>query len=117
MISVRPARLRGPGRVVKEAWERAAAAVALLALAPLLALLMLAVRLDSAGPAIFRQARVGKGDRCFPMLKLRTMTTDAEQRREQLLARQRGRTATCSRSAQDPRVTRMGRFLRRYVAR
>jgi len=112
MVSVHPARLQGPGRMVKELWERAAATVALLALAPLLGLLMLAVRLDSAGPAIFRQSRVGKGDRLFPMLKLRTMTADAEQRREQLLA-QNEVDGNLFKIKVDPRVTRVGRFLRR----
>ena len=112
MVSVHPARLQGPGRVVKEVWERAAATVALLALAPLLGLLMLAVRLDSAGPAIFRQNRVGKGDRLFPMLKLRTMTTDAEQRREQLSTHNEV-DGNLFKIRVDPRVTRVGRFLRR----
>jgi len=112
MVSVHPARLQGPGRVLKEVWERAAATVALLALAPLLGLLMLAVRLDSAGPAIFRQNRVGKGDRLFPMLKLRTMTTDAEQRREQLSTHNEV-DGNLFKIRVDPRVTRVGRFLRR----
>ena len=112
MISVRPARLRGPGRVVKEVWERAAAALALLVLAPVLGALMLAVRLDSAGPAIFRQDRVGRADRTFPMWKLRTMAIDAEQRRAELHLHNEV-DGNLFKIRQDPRVTRVGRFLRR----
>ena len=112
MISVHHARLRGPGRVAKEVWERTAAALALMVLAPTLAALMLAVRLDSSGPAIFRQTRVGKADRLFPMWKLRTMTVDAEQRRHEL-HHDNEVDGNLFKIRQDPRVTRMGRFLRR----
>jgi len=112
MISVHHARLRGPGRALKEVWERTAAVLALLVLAPLLAGLMLAVRLDSHGPAIFRQDRVGKGDRLFPMLKLRTMSVDAEQRRLELHQHNEV-DGNLFKIRQDPRVTRIGRFLRR----
>lgn len=112
MISVHHARLRGPGRLLKEVWERTAAAVALVVLAPTLAALMLAVRLDSRGPAIFRQTRVGKADQTFPMWKLRTMTVDAEQRRDEL-HQDNEVDGNLFKIRQDPRVTRMGRFLRR----
>ena len=112
MLNLRPARLRGPARVVKSIWERVAAAFALVALAPVLAALMIAVRLDSPGPAIFRQVRVGKDDRPFEMWKLRTMTTDAEQRRDQLLAHNEV-DGNLFKIREDPRVTRTGRLLRR----
>jgi len=98
--------------VAKEVWERTAAALALMVLAPTLAALMLAVRLDSSGPAIFRQTRVGKADRLFPMWKLRTMTVDAEQRRHEL-HHDNEVDGNLFKIRQDPRVTRMGRFLRR----
>ncbi len=112
MVSVSHARLRGPARVAKEIWERSAAALALIVLAPMLVGLMLAVRLDSAGPAIFRQTRVGKGDQHFPMWKLRTMTADAEQRRTDLHQHNES-DGNLFKIRHDPRVTRMGRFLRR----
>jgi lipopolysaccharide/colanic/teichoic acid biosynthesis glycosyltransferase len=112
MLAVRPARLRGPGRLVKEIWERTAAATALVLLAPVLGALMLAVRLDSAGPALFRQTRVGKQDRLFAMWKLRTMTADAEERRDELHGANEV-DGHLFKIRRDPRVTRLGRFLRR----
>jgi exopolysaccharide biosynthesis polyprenyl glycosylphosphotransferase len=111
MLDVRHARLAGPGRVVKEVWERCAAALALLVLSPLLLGLMLVVRLDSPGPALFRQTRIGRGDQPFPMLKLRTMAVDAETLREHL-AQDNEADGTLFKIRLDPRVTRVGKFLR-----
>ncbi len=112
MVHVRHARLRGPARVVKEVWERLAATLALLVLSPVLLALMLAVRLDSPGPALFRQTRVGRHDRTFSMLKLRTMTVDAEDQRS-ALAEHNEVDGNLFKIRGDPRVTRIGRFLRR----
>ncbi|NYD42776.1 exopolysaccharide biosynthesis polyprenyl glycosylphosphotransferase [Nocardioides panaciterrulae] len=112
MVHVRHARLRGPARVVKEIWERLAATLALLLLAPALLVLMVAVRLDSPGPALFRQTRVGRHDRPFSMLKLRTMTVDAEDRRT-ALAEHNEVDGNLFKIRSDPRVTRLGRLLRR----
>ena len=111
MLDVRHARLSGPGRVAKEVWERGAAALALVLLSPVLLALMLAVRLDSPGPALFRQTRIGRNDHPFSMLKLRTMTVDAEARRE-ALDRDNEVDGKLFKIRQDPRVTRTGRFLR-----
>ena len=81
------------------ALEAGLAALGLVLLAPLLALLVAAVRLSSPGPALFRQARMGRGGRPFTLLKLRTMTTGAP-----------GSRVT---AAGDARVTRLGAVLRR----
>ena len=70
---------------------------------PVMILVALAVRLDSKGPVIYRQRRVGRMGRCFDVLKFRSMRTDAEQENGAQWA-----------SANDPRVTRVGRFLRKY---
>jgi lipopolysaccharide/colanic/teichoic acid biosynthesis glycosyltransferase len=92
----------------------------LLVLLPLLVLLVLAVRLDSSGPALFRQRRAGRGLREFTMLKFRTMYTgaDATPHREYVQALigdergpERGRLYKLS---VDDRVTRVGRFLRSW---
>ena len=88
----------------------AGAALAVLAL-PLLAVALM-VRAEDGGPALFRQTRVGRGGRAFTMLKFRSMHVDAESR----LAAVRhlsDRDATCFKSRLDPRVTRIGRLLRR----
>jgi len=111
MLDVRHARLAGPGRVVKEVWERCAAALALLLLSPVLLALMLAVRADSPGPALFRQTRIGRRDQPFSMLKLRTMTVEAETLREELAADNEV-DGNLFKIRLDPRVTRVGKLLR-----
>lgn len=113
LLHVDHAELYGLRRVVKEAFDRAAAAAGLLVILPVLALLMLGVRLDSRGPAIFRQERVGRDDRRFMLLKLRTMVVDAEQRRAEVEEHNEG-YGPLFKIHDDPRVTRFGRFLRRY---
>ncbi len=98
--------------VAKRAIDVTAAAVLLVLLAPLLLLVALLVKLDSPGPVLFRQSRTGQHGRPFEMLKFRTMLPD---RRRQpglpppgVAERRRVHKSPC-----DPRVTRVGRFLRR----
>lgn len=113
LIHVRHAQLRGGRRGAKAAWERSAAALALLVLAPVLLAIAVLVRLDSEGPALFRQERVGRDGRRFTMLKFRTMCTDAEDRLAPLVAQQ-ARDHVLFKMPDDPRVTKVGRILRRY---
>jgi exopolysaccharide biosynthesis polyprenyl glycosylphosphotransferase len=113
LLHVEHAELSGGRRALKNCLERTAAAVALLVLAPVLAVLMLAIRLDSPGSCIFRQVRVGKDNREFTMFKLRTMTTDAEIARSQLLS-QNECDGVLFKMRDDPRITRAGKVLRRY---
>jgi exopolysaccharide biosynthesis polyprenyl glycosylphosphotransferase len=113
LLHVDHAELYGLRRIVKEAFDRTAAAVALLVLLPVLACLTLAVRFDSRGPAIFRQERVGRDDRRFMLLKFRTMVVDAEARRQEVEHQNEG-AGLLFKIRDDPRVTRLGRFLRRY---
>ena len=70
------------------------------------------IRLDSKGPALFRQIRIGKDGRPFGVYKFRSMHVDAEARRAALLA-QSDREGVCFKSRNDPRVTRIGKYLRR----
>jgi lipopolysaccharide/colanic/teichoic acid biosynthesis glycosyltransferase len=76
------------------------------------------IKLDSRGPVLFRQRRIGSHDRPFTMLKFRTMVVDAEQRKHELahLNRHalRGGDPRMFKIPDDPRVTRFGRILRRY---
>lgn len=88
-------------RPLKRGADLVVAALALLLLAPLLMLLALLVRLDSTGPVLFRQQRVGRGGCRFVILKFRSMVVDAERR---------GGYAT---QTGDPRITRVGQWLRR----
>ena len=93
--------------------DLAGAGLGLMLMFPLLALIALLIRLDSPGPILFIQRRVGKGGREFSVLKFRSMYVNAEQRLEMLLAANE-RTGPVFKMRRDPRVTRVGRLLRRY---
>ncbi|ETX28229.1 WecB/TagA/CpsF family glycosyltransferase [Roseivivax isoporae] len=99
--------------LAKRALDLGLAALALVPLAPVFLLTALAVTLDSRGPVLFRQIRVGRDGQTFEMLKFRSMHVDAEARRGALEA-QSDRSGLCFKSRSDPRVTRVGRILRRY---
>ncbi len=96
----------------RRALDLAVSAIALLLLLPLFALIALAIRLDSHGPVLFIQRRVGKDGREFPVFKFRSMFTDAEQRLDILLGANE-RNGPVFKMRQDPRVTRVGRILRK----
>lgn len=84
----------------------------LLVLSPLFLTLAALIRIDSKGPAFFSQTRVGKDGKPFQVLKFRSMYIDAEARRAELLPNSE-RKGICFKQKDDPRVTRVGRFLRR----
>lgn len=102
----------GPQRVVKAVQDRVGAALLLVLLAPLLALIALAVRLSDGGPALFRQQRVGLRGERFSCWKFRSMQVDAEARLAELTARNE-HDGVLFKMRADPRVTRIGRLLRR----
>jgi lipopolysaccharide/colanic/teichoic acid biosynthesis glycosyltransferase len=87
------------------------ALIGLIALTPLGLVVSLAVKLDSAGPVFFRQPRVGRDGRPFAMLKFRSMIDGAEAQRAALESR--NETAGLFKLSDDPRITRVGRWLRR----
>lgn len=96
------------------AWSLVDRLVALLVLVlamPFLVLIGIAVRVDSSGPALFKQARAGRYGRPFMMWKFRSMTTDAEDIKEQL-ADQNESDGVLFKMRQDPRITRLGALLR-----
>ena len=99
-------------RAVKNVWERLAAFTLLVALSPVLFVVALLVRLDSHGPAVFRQRRVGRDGRVFTMLKFRTMCPDLPP--EALVAHGNDADGVLFKLRSDPRITRVGRVLRRY---
>ena len=104
--------LTGFRRLAKSVVDRTAAAAGLVVLLPVIAFIALAVRLDSRGPVFFRQERVGKDGEHFTMLKFRSMVTDAEQLLVELHDHSEGNGVLFKMKA-DPRVTRVGRVLRR----
>jgi exopolysaccharide biosynthesis polyprenyl glycosylphosphotransferase len=104
---------RGGRRLVKGIFDRTAAAVGLLVLSPLLLVLALLVRCTSRGPAFFLQTRVGRGGRTFRMVKFRSMYADAEARLAELMALNEN-DGLKFKIKNDPRVTPVGRVLRRF---
>lgn len=86
---------------------------ALVALAPLMGLIGLAIRIESKGPVFFTQTRVGKDGTLFKIYKFRSMYADAEARRAAMLHMSE-RKGVCFKSKDDPRITRVGKILRRF---
>ena len=89
------------------------AAAGLLLLSPVMLLVALIVKLDSRGPVLFQQTRMGHGGRMFRFLKFRTMTVDAESRLAELECHNESASGVLFKIRNDPRVTRVGRFLRK----
>jgi Undecaprenyl-phosphate glucose phosphotransferase len=110
ILSVRESPMTGFPGVVKRALDVLGALAAILIFAPLMVAVGLAVRLTSSGPVIFKQARVSLGGEVFNIYKFRTMHHADEERREGS-GEHRAEAAWTTRD--DPRITRVGRFLRR----
>ena len=113
LLHVDHPQLDGTRRVVKGLFDRCAAVVALILLAPLLAVLATAIWFSDRGPALFTQVRVGKDGRVFRIYKFRTMVVDAEQRRAQLVT-MNDMDGPLFKVRRDPRVTAIGARLRRW---
>lgn len=96
----------------KSAFDRVAAMLALVLLAPLLVVVGIAIKLSSHGPAIFRQVRTGRDGVPFTIWKFRTMIVDAEERLDDLRVRNEG-AGPLFKLSDDPRITRLGLLLRK----
>ncbi len=105
-------RLRGANLLLKRVTDIGAVLLSAPLTLPLALLLVLLIRLNSKGPALFRQTRVGKGGQLFTCLKFRTMVPDAEARKAELVA-QNEADGPLFKMRDDPRVTGVGRLLRR----
>jgi exopolysaccharide biosynthesis polyprenyl glycosylphosphotransferase len=113
LLHVDHPQLEGIGLVIKDLFDRCAAGAALILLAPLMAALALTIRLHDRGPALFTQVRVGKDGRVFRIYKFRTMVVDAEQQKAQLMARN-DFDGVLFKLRNDPRITVVGAYLRRW---
>ncbi|HEY8471201.1 MAG TPA: sugar transferase [Natronosporangium sp.] len=113
MIHVEAPEFRGGRKVVKELFDRIVALAMLLFAAPLCLLIAIAVKLDSRGPVLFRQTRVGQNGREFQLLKFRTMVHGAHAMK-QILADRNETDGLLFKIRNDPRVTRVGRWLRKW---
>lgn len=101
-------------QVAKRAVDIALSGLALLLLSPLFVFIAGLIVLEDGRPVFFRQIRVGQFGREFFMLKFRSMRVDAEQRLKELLAKNQHTTGVTFKIKGDPRVTRVGRILRKY---
>jgi exopolysaccharide biosynthesis polyprenyl glycosylphosphotransferase len=99
--------------MIKRCCDVVVGVFALVLAAPVLALTALAIKLDSRGPVLYVQRRAGTGGEPFGMLKFRTMVVDADKRLPEVVAFD-GLVAPMFKVRDDPRVTRVGRFLRRW---
>ncbi len=113
LIHVESPEFRGARKWVKGLFDRTAAGLGLLLLSPVLAMLAVAIKIDSRGPVIFRQKRVGLGGTEFDVLKFRSMVVDAEAMVAELAAHNES-DGLLFKMRSDPRVTRVGNVLRRW---
>lgn len=98
-------------RALKRTLDLVGGTVTLAFAAPVMIIVALAVKLDSDGSVLFRQQRIGRGGKAFTMYKFRSMVNDAEQRKAELA--DQNQTAGLFKLVDDPRITRVGHFLRR----
>ncbi len=113
LFELRPPVLTGWDWAVKRGFDLLVSALVVVVGFPLWALIALAIKLDSRGPIFFVDRRIGVGEREFPMLKFRTMVADAPALQPDLEAENEAAGALFK-IRDDPRVTRVGRFLRRF---
>ncbi len=111
LLSVRRPGLGRSSAMVKRTMDIVGSMLGLMILAPFGLLVAVAIKLDSSGPVFFRQPRVGRNGRAFQMIKFRSMVVSAEQQRDAL--EELNESDGIFKIADDPRLTRMGRLMRR----
>jgi exopolysaccharide biosynthesis polyprenyl glycosylphosphotransferase len=112
LFELRPPVLAGTDWALKRAFDLAVSAIVVVAGIPLWLLIAVAIKLDSRGPILYRDRRIGVGEREFGMLKFRTMVEDASEQQDELEERNEAPGALFK-IRRDPRVTRVGRLLRK----
>lgn len=113
LITLREPALTELQRAVKRAFDLVVGAILTVAGLPLMALIALAIKLDSPGPVIFKQQRVGENGKIFSMSKFRSMVDGADERHEEAIRRTPD-GSIIHKWPDDPRVTRVGRFIRAF---
>jgi len=106
--------LVGSSEIVKRAFDLTGSLAFLIAFSPLYLLLALAVKLEDRGPVFFVQTRVGRFGRVFKMYKFRSMRLNAEAELQKLLAGNQHTEGVTFKMKNDPRITRIGKWLRRF---
>jgi exopolysaccharide biosynthesis polyprenyl glycosylphosphotransferase len=112
-VQVKIPEFEGGVHAIKRGMDVVLSLLALVPIALIAPFVAIAIKLDSRGPVLFHQLRVGRDGRQFWMLKFRTMVADAEMRRGELLAEDEG-AGPLFKVKSDPRVTRVGAVLRRF---
>jgi exopolysaccharide biosynthesis polyprenyl glycosylphosphotransferase len=113
LLSIGAPPLGTASRAAKRALDVAVSGTALILLSPLLAVTAIAIKLDSRGPVLFRQVRAGRKGSEFMLVKFRSMYRDAEQRKKLYEKQNEANDGVMFKIKEDPRITRVGRFLRR----
>jgi exopolysaccharide biosynthesis polyprenyl glycosylphosphotransferase len=113
LLHVEEPHFTGWRRLVKRASDLVLTSVGLLIISPLMLCIAAVIKLEDAGPVIFRQIRVGRGGELFTMLKFRSMVVEAENRKADLMARNEG-NGGLFKLRDDPRITRVGKILRDF---
>jgi exopolysaccharide biosynthesis polyprenyl glycosylphosphotransferase len=113
LLHVDHPQLSGPRQVLKDLFDRSAAALALIALSPVMLTIAAIIRLSDSGPALFTQTRVGKDGQPFKIYKFRTMVVDAEARLAELRAKNES-DGVLFKIRNDPRITGIGTWLRKW---
>jgi exopolysaccharide biosynthesis polyprenyl glycosylphosphotransferase len=114
LLHVEEPELTGVRQVVKATVEWVAATIAFIAILPIVIAMMIVVRLDSPGSPLFRQTRVGRNGKEFTVYKMRTMRADAESLLDSLREQNEAADGLLFKIRDDPRVTRVGRYLRKW---
>lgn len=114
VIEIRRTPLDGWGKIVKRCLDVVLSLVSLLVLSPLLLIVSVIVRLDSEGPAILQLTRIGERGDPFQLYKFRSMVKNAHDLKRNLVAMNERRDGPLFKIKNDPRVTRVGRFIRRF---
>jgi exopolysaccharide biosynthesis polyprenyl glycosylphosphotransferase len=112
MLDIAPTLLSARTRILKRSFDIVSSGLILIVVSPLIAVIALTIKLTSSGPVFFRQERTGLNEQPFCMMKFRTMDTGAEARRHEFNDLNEA-DGPLFKVRDDPRVTRLGRFLRR----
>ena len=113
LVGLREPVIQGIDRLIKRLFDIGMSSLLLLLFSPLMGVLSLLIKLDSAGSAFYRQQRVGEGGRLFWMFKFRSMIEGADGQTAKFLTKSAVGAASFSKNPDDPRITRVGHFLRR----
>jgi exopolysaccharide biosynthesis polyprenyl glycosylphosphotransferase len=112
MLGVRSFGFARSSRLIKRAFDVVIASIGLVAISPIISAIAVAISLDSSGPILFGQVRVGRDGKHFRIFKFRSMVADADKQKDNLRALNEAGEGLFK-LTHDPRVTRVGRFLRR----